>query len=102
MDADKNAVVSCEEDQSMHEARHPMIEGEMEPKLSAADSNTNSIKSLFESLTATDLDDDIKEQLSTALEKMQSDGNSQKTISESISLLNNLLPSIKIAIQADE
>jgi|GEM_PF-3121771 len=96
MDTDGNGEVSYEEQQAMRESMKSRRGEGNGPRFSEENADANSIKSVMESLVNTDIDDDIKNQLNSALEKMESDGYSQKSISKSISLLNNLLPTVDV------
>lgn len=66
--------------------------------ITTKDEDKNSVEALLESLNATDMDDEVKQQLNHALEKMRADGYSEQSVAESIQLLNQLMPPLETNI----
>jgi len=94
MDTDGNGEISYEEEQAMLEARRE--ENGPPPRFSQQDADSNSIQSVLESILSSDMDDDTKTQINSALENMQTSGYSQKSMSDSISLLNEIFPKLDV------
>ncbi len=92
MDSNGDGEVSQEE----HQAMLDQIDQRITNLMGDGDSNSgfDAVMSLMQTLQDNSGSESEKQQLEAALEKMRSEGNRDKNISESLSLINNIIPGV--------
>ena len=96
MDANGDGEVSLQEQEDMIKAMEERMANFAGGGFSNESESFDSVKTLMESLSADTSDEDKKQQLEEMIEKMKSEGYSQEGLSESVSLLNDLLPPVNV------
>jgi Ca2+-binding EF-hand superfamily protein len=92
IDSNSDGQISQQE----HEAMLNHMQSRMESLMGSNDSvaNFDAVMSLMEVLQAGSTSKDTKQQIEESLEKLRSAGNSEQSVNESLSRINNLIPQI--------
>lgn len=95
MDIDANGEVSYQEHQDMISTMEQRMGSMMGSGGSgASQEGFDAVKTLLESLQSNSDDDNEKQMLQQAIDKMSAEGNSKATMTESLTLINELIPGI--------